>query len=268
MTQRLVLYHADCVDGFTAAWAAYCRWGYDRTTYVPVQHGEKAPSPEGREVWILDFNYPRDVLVRMEKESSALRVLDHHKSAAEDLAGLPFVTFDLTRSGAGLAWDVLCAEPRPWLIDYVEDRDLWRFKLAHSRDVTAWIGTRPKTFEEWDRLMDGGMARARKSGEGVQAYVDMYVREMAKHARMGWLGGQLVPIINAPGIGISELLGHLAKGHPFAAGWSQRGDGRYTYSLRSDGGFDVSGIARAHGGGGNPSSAGFDSFAIQHDEAS
>ena len=59
--------------------------------------------------------------------------------------------FDMERSGAGLTWDYFYpGRPRPWLIDYVEDRDLWRFKIEDAEVVNAYISTIPYTFEAWD----------------------------------------------------------------------------------------------------------------------
>lgn len=39
MSRILVLHHANCADGFTAAW---CAWRYfgDDAEYVPVQYGQ------------------------------------------------------------------------------------------------------------------------------------------------------------------------------------------------------------------------------------
>lgn len=58
----------------------------------------------------------------------------------------------------------------------------------------------------------------------------------------------------------SELVGKLAEGPvPFAVGWFQRGDGKYAYSLRSRGEYDVSKLAVRYGGGGHRNAAGFQS---------
>ena len=65
---------------------------------------------------------------------------------------------------------------------------------------------------------------------------------MAEQARTVEVEGQKVPMVNAPYICISELVGKLAESAPFAVGWFQRSDGLYAYSLRSRGpdGVDVS----------------------------
>lgn len=261
---RIVIYHGNCADGFTAAWAAWRKFGNEDTEYVAAFHG--APLVQnvcGREVIFLDFAFPRENMLAIERVAKSLLVLDHHKTAANDLKDCAFAKFDMERSGAGIAWDTFHdGYDRPWIVDYVEDRDLWRFHLSNSKLVNAWISAqRVGNFLEWDEIEFHGVLKAMDKGYGVLAYIDTYVREMAEHARVIEFDGHRVPVVNAPFSSISELLGSLAEKAPFALGWFQRGDGMYQYSLRSRGpdGIDVSEIAKRHGGGGHKNAAGFQS---------
>jgi oligoribonuclease NrnB/cAMP/cGMP phosphodiesterase (DHH superfamily) len=166
----------------------------------------------------------------------------------------------MDRSGAGLTWDLLHRTARPWLIDFVEDRDLWRWKFDKSKEANAWISAcKRDSFSEWSALNDLSLAAVIDKGEAVLAFVDRYVSEMVEQARTVDFEGYRIPIVNAPYINISELVGKLAESAPFALGWFQRADGIYAYSLRSRGpeGVDVSEIAKKYGGGGHRNSAGF-----------
>lgn len=262
MKKRLVISHGLCLDGFTAAWAAWLKFGDEETEYLAANHGDEAPSVDGREVYVVDFSYPRDVMVRMHARAASLRVFDHHKTAQEALADLPFVVFDMNRSGAGITWDELHGGTRSWLVSYVEDRDIWRFALPRSREVNAWIGAvKRESFQNWTELAEAGPEAAASKGEAVLAYVDRYVSEMADQARNVDFAGYRVPCVNAPYICISELVGRLAEAAPFAIGWYQDRGGVYRYSLRSRGpdGHDVSEIAKRFGGGGHRNAAGFSS---------
>ena len=60
-----------------------------------------------RTVFIVDFSYPRTILEEMEESAESLVVIDHHKTAEEDLRGLDYCHFDMTHSGAYLAWEYL-----------------------------------------------------------------------------------------------------------------------------------------------------------------
>jgi oligoribonuclease NrnB/cAMP/cGMP phosphodiesterase (DHH superfamily) len=256
-----VIYHGDCFDGFTAAWACWRTLG-DSAEYMPMGYGTvpNLAQFDGRNVYIVDFSFARPVILELKERARSLLVLDHHKTAEADLAGLDFCVFDMSRSGAGIAWDIVSQTPRPWLIDYVEDRDLWRFALPHSKEVNARIGVEPQAFENWDRLADMSIDRAREEGSGALLQIDAYVRAMVPQAAICVLGGHTVPVVNAPFVSTSELVGELATkndGLPFAAGFFIRSDGKAQYSLRSRGDFDVSTVAKQFGGGGHRNAAGF-----------
>lgn len=56
----LVIYHANCWDGFCAAWVA--RKALGAIEAVPAQYGQPPPEVADRVVYVLDFSYPRDVM--------------------------------------------------------------------------------------------------------------------------------------------------------------------------------------------------------------
>lgn len=260
MKNGMVIYHGNCVDGYTAAWAAWRRFGDKDTEYIAANHGDAPPDVTGKKVLIVDFSYPREELIEMQKKSSWLWVYDHHKTAQTDLQDLHFATFDMNKSGAGITWDELHkGVTRPWLVDYVEDRDLWKFSLMQSKEVNAWVGAQPReNFDSWTHLWKEGVDTSADRGMAVLMFVNSYVQNMSKQARMTEFEGAQVPVVNAPYINTSELVGYLSLSHPFAVGWFMRSDGKYVYSLRSSPtGVDVSAIAKKYGGGGHEHSAGF-----------
>lgn len=261
-SKKLIVYHGGCVDGFTAAWVATTtdEWEDAELFAASYTNADEVvlPNITGRDVLMLDFSLPRLQMLDVFDEAESFLVLDHHKSAQEACDGLGFCIFDMERSGAGLAWDVLHpGKPRPWLVDYVEDRDLWRFRLTESKAVNAFIGTQEHSLDIWDDIMDQGRDFAVQSGSGVIDFIDYYVRTMKLQAYEARLGGEAVLAVNAPYVLCSELLHELCQERPFAVSWFQRADGKFQYSLRSDGKFDVSAIAKTFGGGGHRGAAGF-----------
>ena len=122
-----VLYHANCFDGMGAAYAAWTQLGDVNVEYIPVQYGSPPPETEaGSNVYIVDFSYSKGTLDEIKGKSAHMIVLDHHKTAAEDLDGYPGAIFDMKRSGAMLAWDYFHPGVHaPLLLDYIQDRDLW-----------------------------------------------------------------------------------------------------------------------------------------------
>jgi oligoribonuclease NrnB/cAMP/cGMP phosphodiesterase (DHH superfamily) len=136
MDKPLCIYHGNCLDGFTAAWVAH-KYYKGEVDFHKGIYGDRAPDVSGRDVIIVDFSYKRPVMEWIISKSKSLLVLDHHKSAEEDLKGLDGATenvkviFDMDRSGSGLTWDHFFPQrKRPLFLNYVEDRDLWRFKLS------------------------------------------------------------------------------------------------------------------------------------------
>lgn len=270
-TNTFVLYHANCADGFGAAFAAWLLHG-DSATYIPVQYGQPIPEcvyqPEAI-VYILDFSYSREALLDLEKKCAALLVLDHHATAEKELAGLTFAKFEKEKSGAVMAWEHFHpGKPVPKLLLYVQDRDLWKWELTGSRSISAYLETVERSFQAWHECLknwDGGYLSMISCGMTLIIYQQFKISSLAKKAGRIQLvrGGfrmMTIPAVNSAHWQ-SELGEELLKLHPeapAAAIYFQTESGQWVFSLRSrEGGLDVSAIAKAYGGGGHAPAAGF-----------
>src|SRR6267142_5992911 len=109
MTLDICIFHGNCDDGFGAAFAVWKRDG-DCVDYHPGIYGKAPPDVTGMDVAIVDFSYKRSVMKDLAARAKSILVLDHHKTAEADLAGLSDecqnveVVFDMFRSGAVMAW--------------------------------------------------------------------------------------------------------------------------------------------------------------------
>lgn len=285
MSRPLVIYHGNCADGFSAAWCFWRKYGTG-ADYVAGVYQQDPPDVSGRDVYLVDFSYKAAVVQDMLAHANSVTLIDHHKTAIEDLRQLKerevatngygmgdkFGWFcDLNRSGATLAWDYLFpSEPRPLLLGHIEDRDLWRFKLPNTREIQANVFSYEYSFELWDKLMSAdqaelmkmtvaGAAIERKHHKDISELVGVCKRRMV-------IAGCDVPVASLPYTLASDA-GHLmAQGEPFAACYWDTKDGR-VFSLRStDGGMDVSEIAKQYGGGGHVRASGF-KVALDHELA-
>lgn len=81
-----VIYHANCSDGFCAAWVL--RMLYPAAEFVPASYGEPPPDVAGKRVVIADFSYKRPVMRQILSSAHSVTVLDHHKTAEAELAGI------------------------------------------------------------------------------------------------------------------------------------------------------------------------------------
>lgn len=262
-----VLYHANCPDGFAAAWAAWMSLG-DEASYLPVQYGRPVPEmPDMARVYIVDFSYPREVLVAL-AQRCVVTVLDHHKTAEEALRGLGFATFDLKKSGAVLTWEHFHKEPVPEMLLYVQDRDLWQWKLPDSKEINTalWRG-QYRDFVNW-RFMahawDKGVTTAKERmiqiGESIGFSDHLMVESLCAAPHWMRVLNFTVPAVNSPVLPseIGHRLLQLHEAVPFAVIYMTLDDGTLVYSLRArEDDFDVSVVAKEFGGGGHRAAAGF-----------
>jgi oligoribonuclease NrnB/cAMP/cGMP phosphodiesterase (DHH superfamily) len=261
------IYHANCYDGFTAAWAVYQR--YPLATYIPAAYGDEPPDVTGQDVVIVDFSYPRDVLERMHAQAKSLLVLDHHKTAEAALDGLPYAIFNQTMSGASMAWSYfMSGAPVPKLVQYVEDRDLWKFDLPNSHAINAWIMSHEFNFATWTSMCNtledaGGRLTALAAGAALsRAHLkDCHALIQTAVVEVDILGHQ-VPAVNAPPM-MASTIGNILSSMPdvpFSMTYYDTLTER-RFSLRSSAGnkahMDVSEIAKHFGGGGHKHAAGF-----------
>lgn len=295
MIRPLCLYHANCADGFASAWVMrkYFKKCID---FVAVSYNQPLPAEViDRHIIVVDFSYPAEVTKMMLRQCKSVLVLDHHKTAKAELdefmqapadmdfwtnhcdavaknpvvrsAGFIGVLFDMGRSGAGLVWDYCYpGVERPDLINYVEDRDLWRFKLEPSREVHANLMSYDFDFDLWDEFAqalqngNGALRLFRNGGAAIDRRLQRDIEDTLKVGqRLMVIGGHIVPVCNAPFFMASDGAGKMASrvDAPFAATYTDTSTGR-SFSLRSrQNGFDVSAIAKLYGGGGHAAAAGF-----------
>ena len=158
------------------------------------------------------------------------------------------------------------------LIKHIDDRDRWQFKLEGSKELHAALNSlKPWTFSQWDLLfhVDGIRLEALKDeGRAILRAHNQHVQAALKQARNCRIVVEKVGAepeyefdglaANAPAFLASDLASDLAnKSGTFGLVWSMAGDGQIHCSLRSNGDYDVSAIAKAFGGGGHRNAAGF-----------
>ena len=251
-TPDAVLYHAECADGFGAAYAIWKR--FPAAEFTAVKHGcPPPPGLAGRRVVIADFTYSRPTLDTLAAEAKEFFVLDHHITAEKALAGLPYVHFDQEKSGAVLAWEWAHDSPVPWLLRYIQDKDLWHWALPGSREISAALASYPFDFAVWDRLQQDALEA---EGQAILRYERELVGKIAAEAVLVTMHDETVPAVQSAVL-TSQIGEQLSDGHAFCVIWHDRDSRRY-YSLRSrEGKADVGAIASAHGGGGHTHAAGF-----------
>lgn len=281
----LCIYHFPCDDGFGSALAVWMKWG-DDVEFCPMNYGQEPPNVIGRDVLIVDFSFKAKVLNEMGADAKSIVILDHHKTAMDDLDNFkvdihlthdnvqevlnnenPVIAeFDMTRSGAVMTYQFCFEGPVPELFLRLQDRDLWKMALPNSRAFSLYLRSFPHEFSAWEEIgNDLTKQRVRERmmehAQAIERYYDRQISQMCDTAVETNIGGHhQVPVVNCSNVFSSDVAHELLKryrGAPFAACFHVTGYQRL-FSLRSeDRRIDVSEVAKMFGGGGHRNAAGF-----------
>lgn len=264
MKSTIVIYHAHCHDGFSGAWAAYKKLG-NKADYIGAANQEPPPAGlKNKTIYFIDLIYPADIFKKIVADNKKVIAIDHHLSAADHIKIAHEYVFDLKNSGAFLAWKYFHPQkPMPFLIELVDDDDLWKFKIPKQRELAIAIADKKFNFPTWNRLahefenetlrnkyIEKGALLLKFKQQQIAELVDFnsYLVEFAGHEALA---------VNAPHFFTSELGHQLAlKQPPFGIVWSHLGR-KIRVSLRGNGKIDVSKICQQYGGGGHVNAAGF-----------
>lgn len=259
----VILYHGGCPDGFGAAYAAWKKFG-DTAEYIPVKHGRPAPEKlAGRKLYFVDFCYPQEIMDVIVKEAASVTVLDHHLGNRNVVESMPEYVFDEKRSGATIAWAYFHPDaPVPMLLKYVEDGDLYTFKIPDSRAAIAYLYAQPFNFDTWDALsarLENAPEHAALIARG-KIYAEHFailVEQISNKATLVSFEGFECYLATAADMFASDVGNRLATiKPPLGIIVNFHGD-VMNVSLRSDPSVDVSAIARKYGGNGHPQASAF-----------
>lgn len=323
--KNVVLFHANCHDGFASAWAA-SRLLMDRPFLIPVRYNvnystaDLLPENNGRpavrlgdladkNVFVLDFSFsPSGGLVQILREASCVFILDHHKTAFENLAFVEqFLEDDISEkefirrcmkdhrmseaearefmalvaaklnlildnkmSGAGLSWEFFCPnrdQPVPAIIQHVQDRDLWSWKLDKTRPFMMNLASLPMKLGQYDELHEAFTSQPEsydrfvEEGKAMCRLFDQYISQLkSDYLKLVEIDGFRGLVVNASPMFVSELGNALVEKVDFALIWgfsNHRNDILVGLRSKAGGNCDVSKIAKDHfGGGGHFAAAG------------
>lgn len=269
----VVIYHDQCRDGFGAAYAAWKKFG-DSASYIPRKTQDGVPEGlEHKEIYIVDYSYKKPDLDALVERNKSVVVIDHHATAQEAVESFKQNVFDMDHSGAVLAW--MYFHPHievPKLLLYIEDHDLWRFKMENNREFGAALGEYEQDFETWDKLNSNledrdDFSKFLSLGSTIARFEDKLVQKIAAFKEKVLFEGHEIYAVNCSRIYRSAVGHELATLNGKEGGTQMaivyyRYDGKVHCSLRSNGDVDVRTLAEKYGGGGhrNASSIRVDSF--------
>ena len=273
MAKKLCVYHGNCDDGFASAYTVWKKFG-DEVDFVAGHYHDKSfPDVKGKELYLVDFTYSEQtVLSFAEQGAKSIVILDHHLSAQKDLEHLHgqninncsiTAIFDMDHSGVGVVWSYFFGDSieLPQLFKHIQDSDLWRFDLQHTNEIMEGLRGYPFDFKVWKELCSNPNIcdQLKREGTVINRFLDKKIQELMQNLRFVNIAGYSnVPILNAPGFLRAKLGAKIIETQkvPFSITYFDTQEGR-SFSLRGDGSFDTSVIAKQFNGGGHKNASGF-----------
>ncbi len=267
-TQTIVSYHGGCPDGMGAMLSAYLIFG-EKAQYVPVVHTEPFPDVlqasltdlSNKVIYCLDYCPKEPYLSQMVEQAKSVIILDHHNGSHEQTEdyfnrGMLSGLIDESHSGAVIAWSYFFPEKKvPFLLQCVEDRDIWKWNIQDSDKILVAIDSYPLNLDDWLKLVvavEENPSRFIRDGESILRYKDALVNATLKTARKVNFLGHAVLAANTHEWLASDVGNTLAEGYPFSVIYFDM-DGQRKFSLRSsqENGLNVRVICELLGGGGH-----------------
>jgi uncharacterized protein len=286
MKFNYIIYHDNCIDGFTGFYLFMKTdaWEPKPIVYPDQPHSKNVPPDiAGKNVIIIDVAYSPEILREIMKLANKFLFIDHHVTLYEDIKNFKLkknqeIVYDKNHSGASLVWNhFFGGKNMPKFVMYVEDNDIGAWKYEETLPFIAALEVEFKldpNFENlrrWDALLeDVFVDRLVESGEKYEIYKNYLIdRYSNKYSLMSFPGKKIahmfpdvkykVAVTSALCPSVS-LLGKKIAQDPevdFVMLWNYILDRKkFVVSLRSTK-VDVGKIAKIFGGGGHKYAAAF-----------
>jgi hypothetical protein len=260
----VVLYHGHCQDGFGSAFAAWKKFG-SSATYLPCS--DRVNPPEGlvnKELYILDFSFPKETLLALEQANKRLVVIDHHISGQEAVTSVKEHVFSLDHAASYLSWNYFVGGGIPEFITFLEIIDLAKDKEHLFVNTITYILSKPYSFEAYEELLQDFNSQEQRVtietyGKIQHDYLELLINAIIEEPDFVVFEGYTVPCVNIA-LPINEKSIALNKLYvrypPFSMSY-RFDNGLLKVSLRGNGDVDLTLLAGKYGGGGHRSSSGF-----------
>ena len=206
--------HSHCTDGLVAA--SIMKYSLQINHNVEpevifVSYGkeqeaiEKANIDQETTVYCVDFAFNRELTLELCKLAKLVYVLDHHKTANENLEDIKthynfYFIYDVNKSGASIVRDYCKQHLSLYshiklnqkeilnkVVNMVEDRDLWLFKLQMTREFAEYIFAymQPNDIDKMSIILFkysfDNLKEICKLGETIMNYKDNIIEKKLKY---------------------------------------------------------------------------------------
>lgn len=282
MSDTIVVYHANCVDGFASAFIVAQVLPANGTHFLPMRYEDSTETlfqlleENPTHLIILDFSFSPEITKDLKQLAKTFIWIDHHESAIRkhfpgeskiDIeTEFERILLDTSKCSAILTFQTFFGtnKPIPELYLLIDDYDRWNFHLPDTAAVNEALRfEEPWDFQQWE---DFDLEELIHIGKRLLKIKLHKVQKLLEHAMKfsipfegpegkGWMSGLAVN-------GSAELTNEVgnalaAQCGTFGAVWHMQSSGLLKVSLRSIGDFNVAILAEGFGGGGHKNAASF-----------
>ena len=284
---KTCFYHKFCSDGTASAWCVKHKLKKIKLIAINPSESEfNFKYINNLSIVFVDVCPSKESLIEICKKAKDVMILDHHItnneliSSLSDIENLKII-FDIDKAGCQIAWDYFHnSDYRPWFIDYIADKDLWKWELENSKLInTALHSLKHITINGLDNLfskLDSKDEIINKElipyAKIITKYEEDLVTKSINNSRKVvmsmldseityniWLGSIASHLRSELGNSLSLTKFEDGTIPDFSAIWSYDFNNDEWYiSLRGiSNDFDLSQIAKSFNGGGHKKAAGF-----------
>ncbi len=292
MPYNYIIYHDNCVDGFTGFYLFMKtdKWEPKPTVYPDQPYAKSVPPDvDGKNVIIIDVAYKPEILLGIMDRAKKVLFIDHHVTLNKDIKKLVIkppheIFYDENYSGASLVWKYFYGNKKiPRFVKYVEDNDIGRWQYPETLPFVAGLEVNfgnsmepsHENLKKWDKLLDNKfLDNLIDSGKKYEVYKNFLInRQSTRYSLMYFpsqkvvdlhpgkftVGQYSVAVTNSHCPSVSLLGKKIAETADvdFVILWNYIVDKKkYIVSLRSIKA-DVGEIAKIMGGGGHKFASNF-----------
>jgi oligoribonuclease NrnB/cAMP/cGMP phosphodiesterase (DHH superfamily) len=280
-----VVYHSPCNDGICSGWIVnkYIKDTFNKSIELLPCNAGCSPDKDleyfrNKNIVFADICPTVEYLLKLSEFAQSIKIIDHHVTNYEKIIktnNLPdniSHIFDMNQSGCQLVWNYFYETEQPWFVQYIGDRDIWRFNLPHTNEYIYGLSENNYiNFNGFDKLYDNlndnnFKLNIYESGKKEMEFREKNIINIIKYNKMEckynnyriWLYNSTKDLTSDVG---NRLLKYKFSDNTlpdFCVGWIYDiNKDEFWISMRSDNTKqDVSKICQTFGGGGHRNAAG------------
>jgi len=147
-----VVYHSPCPDGTCACWIVqkFHRDSFGKEIDLFPCRAGSPPEKEleyftDKNIIFVDICPDVEYLLKLSGVAKFIHIIDHHKTNFEKIVNMNPIPdnithqFDMNQSGCQLTWNSFYDTEQPWFVQYIGDRDIWKFSLPNTNEYFSGI---------------------------------------------------------------------------------------------------------------------------------